>query len=178
MKSYIPLLLIFLSNQLKAQPYYTKLRAAFSLEVLGFAPVAMFSSEVAFAYRSRSFWNAQAGLGFTGAYGALTPSVSSAVTHNFLLNPYHRSLCSPAPDYSGFESYLETGLALSIFDPYYGGLPRDLYKDTSFTPSALLGVRFHFVRERWIYILKLHFSPILDRKFEAWGGIGLGLGWH
>ena len=178
MKPYILLFLSLFSGQIKAQPYYTKLRAAFSLEVLGFAPVAMFSPEIAFAYKARSFWNAQAGLGFTGAYGALTPSVSSAVTHNFLLNRYRRSQCSPAPDYNHFESYLETGLALSVFDPYYGGLPRSLYKDTSFTPSALLGVRFHCVRERWICILKLHLSPILDREFAAWGGIGLGLGWR
>ena len=178
MKSYLFLFLSLISTQIKAQPYYTKLRAAFSLEVLGFAPVAMISPEIAFACKARSFWNAQAGLGFTGAYGALMPAVSSAVTHNFLLNRYHRSLCSPAPDYNRFESYLETGLAMSVFDPYYGGLPRSLYKDTLFTPSALLGVRFHCVGERWIYILKLHLTPIVDRELEARGGIGMGLGWR
>lgn len=171
-------LLFVLISPVKAQPYYTPLRAGFSLEVLGIAPVTMFSAELPVIYLPRGFWNLQAGIGLTGKSSSYyAPSFSTSFTHNFLLNPYHKNLCYPAPGYNRLESYLETGIAVSIFEAQYTFLPQELNSKSHFRPAGILGIRFHLIKDRWFYILKFRLTPFLDRKFKVWGGAGIGLGW-
>jgi hypothetical protein len=177
-KRYILAVIFFVFiPSLKAQPSYSKLRAGFTLEGLGIAPVGMFSAELPILYNSKGFWNVQAGVGITGSPSAYSPSFSTAVTYNFLLNSYHKNLCKPAPGFNKFESYLETGIATLIFNAQYGGIPSHLYTDSHFRPAGIMGVRLHFVKERWIYILKIRLTPFLDKQFSVWGGAGIGLGW-
>ena len=171
-------LLVFVSA-LKAQPHYTKLRAGIGVEALGFAPVGMIFTDMPFSYRSKGFWNSQFGVGNTESNNSrLTFSMSGAVTYNWILNPYHRSLCSPAPAYNHFESYLETGFALGVFDPHHHALPEHLRSNSYFSPAGLLGVRIHYVTERWIYFLKARLTPFLDRQPNIWGAAAIGWGWR
>jgi len=103
--------------------------------------------------------------------------LSGAITYNVLLNPYYRSLCRPYPAYHRVEGYLESGLALTAFDPTYALIP-DQLKEKSLFSLALIGLRFHYVGQKWIYMLKLRFTPYIGREFSLWGGIGFGLGWR
>lgn len=167
------MLLIF---PLKAQPLFTKLKAGYTLEMLGVGPGLTFSAEAPFSYRTQSFWNAQVGIGFSSNRNGLAPSLSGAVSHNFLLNPYYRSLCRPQPFYKRIEAYIESGVALSVFDPTYALVP-DSFSEKTLFPMGLLGMRFHFVGEKWLYMLKIRFSPVLGEAILPWGGIGLGMGW-
>lgn len=179
MKKYIaPYLFFILSTSLNAQPHYTKPRAGFSLEALGIAPVAMFSAELPIIYKPKGFWNVQAGIGITGKVSSdYAPSFSTAITYNFLVNPYLRNLCSPAPGFNRFESYIETGIAASIFESQYTFIPQELYKNSLLRPAGIIGIRLHFIKNRWIYILKIRLTPFLDSKFSVWGGAGIGFGW-
>lgn len=138
----------------------------------------MFSAELPVVYTPKGFWNVQAGIGITGKVSSnYAPSFATAVTYNFLLNPYHRNLCNPAPEFNRLESYLETGIAASIFESQYTFLPQELYTNSLFRPVGILGVRLHLIKNRWIYILKIRLTPFLDKKLQAWGGAGIGLGW-
>ncbi|TDE17484.1 hypothetical protein [Dyadobacter psychrotolerans] len=174
-----PLLILF-SLRLIAQPHFTGLRGGITLNVLGTAPSTMISAEMPFSYRKGGFWNADAGIGLpsAGRKNNRPPGLEAGTTYNFILNPYHRSLCSPAPSYHSFETYLETGAALSIFEPSSASLPNELYKNTYFSPMGIIGLRFHLVKPRWIYICKARMTPLLDREFAVWGGFSLGLGWR
>lgn len=168
-----------LASGLKAQPLYTKLRAGIGFEALGVAPVGMIFADMPFQYRSKGFWNSQFGIGNTESVSSrLTFSTSGAVTYNRILNPYYRSLCRPAPDYNHFESYLETGFALGIFDPYHHALPERLRSNSYFSPAGLLGVRLHYLTEKWIYFLKARVTPFLDRQPNIWGAVAIGWGWR
>lgn len=171
-------LLFWCQTAAYAQPAYTKLRAGISVEGAGIAPTAMVSAEIPFLYKYRSFCNFQTGLGFVGNKFSKSPSFTNALSYNFLLNRYRRSLCSPAPDYNRVEYYSEAGFALSIFNYVYGGLPVRLDKNTNYTPMGFLGLRMHFVQRKWLYIVKLRLTPVLDRPFAFWGGAAFGLGWR
>ena len=176
----IIILLLFITYSGFSQPYYTRLRAAFTAEGMGIAPVAMFSADVPLVYRDKSILNAQVGIGISGRlFYYMSPTLSSSITHNFLFNPFHKSLCKPDPNYKQWEYYGEMGLGLSIFNPIYGAaLPGKLYKYSYLSPTGILGLRIHLVREKWIHIFKFRFTPFLDRKFVPWYGFGLGLGWR
>lgn len=174
-------LLLFILSAVEtiAQPLYTPLRAGVTFEAWGIAPVAMISAEAPILYQKKSFWNIQAGIGKTGKPPLFVPSLASALTYNVILNPYHRNLCNPIPGYSAFECYLEVGSGFTLLQASYGGLPHKLKKEEkNLAAAALLGLRFHLVKERWIYLFKIRLVPFLDSKFSPWGGCQIGLGWR
>jgi|GEM_PF-1777800 len=163
-----------------AQPYYTRLRAAVGGEALGIAPTGQVYSEASFAYRAKTFWNISTGLGAvqTGSFRSYT--LSSALTYSSLLNPYMRRSCQPRPGYNSIESYFETGVATFFVDTYNGNqyFP-DTDKQRLLTPLALAGLRIHFVSSKWIYILKLRYTPaLLESKLASKGGIAFAIGWR
>ena len=162
-----------------SQPHYTKLRAGFTFDALGMAPISMISAEVPFKYMGKEFWSGQFGLGLAGNVNSgINPSLGLSTSYNKLLNPYRKQACNPAPSYRRVEAYLELGLGLSIFDGKDNGLPPKLYHDSNIAPVGLGGIRMHFVSKQWIYLLKAKFTPILNSRFPGWGGISLGIGWR
>lgn len=174
----LTILIFLVQSSCYAQPLYTRLRGGVTLEGGGIAPVMMASAEMPFMYRKRSFLNLQTGFGFYEERGGILMSTATAVTYNYLLNPYHSNQCRPDPTYRKLEVYLETGLGMSIRNPFELNPSYDSNQENKFRPSALGGFRFHLVRERWIYILKIRATPFLDRPLAPWGGIQLGLGWR
>lgn len=164
------------------QPLYTRMRADAGVEVFGIAPQGSAYAEALFGYQSRSFWAVQTGLGLIGEQDFLTYSFSGALTYAHLLNPYRRSQCNPSPGFNRFEVYLEGGLASFFSDSKYN---KDILyvlkngKDAVFTPLALAGMRFHFVTGKFIYVLKIRFTPALvDSRYASVAGLTLGMGWR
>jgi hypothetical protein len=107
-KLFSVLCLIFFNSH--AQNLYTPIRAGSGMEAFGTAPKAQVYAEALFGYKTRSFWSVQAGMGFLNAKRTLTYSFSGALTYAYLLNPYRRRSCNPAPGFNKIEVYLEAGL--------------------------------------------------------------------
>jgi len=173
------LLFLFVSFHTSAQ-LYTPLRAAIGAEVFGISPQGQAFAEVFFHYRKRSFLDAQVGLGRVSQTDFFSISLSSALTYSFLLNPYRRKSCIPQPGHNKFETYLEGGLAAFYVDPYdnsqyYGNQNTQKFV----TPLALVGLRFHIVNRKWIYILKVRCTPVLsENKLASKAGVAVALGWR
>ncbi|GGB79203.1 hypothetical protein [Dyadobacter sediminis] len=172
-------ILLFFSQLTAAQPYYTRIRGAVGAEWLGITPKGAVTAEAAFGYLRKSFWNIQAGLGAVNKKTFRSPSLSGALTHCFVLNPYKRKSCVPQPGNYLIESYLEAGLGGFAVDRYDNDIRSGNSKQRLLTPSALAGLRFHLVTGKWIYILKLRYTPpLLPNLLASHAGIGLGLGWR
>ena len=181
MLKYLPVLyLCFLEGN--AQSLYTPMRAAAGVEVFGITPRGAVFAEALFGYKARSFWNIQAGLGLVNGSDFLTYSFSGALTYSYLLNPYRRTQCNPVPGYNGFEAYLEGGVASFFCDTRYN---KNIFyvskkeNEPLFTPLGLAGLRFHFVTEKLIYILKVRYTPsLVESRYASIGGLALGIGWR
>jgi hypothetical protein len=177
MPKYIFLFILF-AFQVSAQPYYTRIRAAIGGEAFGSAPKGQIFAETLFGYRKKSFFDLQAGLGVVTAHDFFSYSLASSLTYSYILNPYRRKSCQPHPGYNSFESYLEAGLG-SFYVDTYDSYTGDLYKQRLLTPLALAGLRFHLISERWVYIVKLRYTPaILENKLSSIAGVALALGWR
>ncbi|WP_031530595.1 hypothetical protein [Dyadobacter crusticola] len=174
------IILLLLSFECSSQPYYTKIRANVGAEIAGLAPQLAITAEAITAYKPRSFAGIQAGLGWLERRGFKSPSLSAAATYNYLLNPYRRKSCIPNPGSNLIEAYLESGFGAFFVDPYDNNPYRAVtVKHRFVTPSALGGVRLHFVSPKWIYILKLRCTPTLVKsKFDSVAGVSVGLGWR
>lgn len=163
----------------EAQPRYTHMRAGFSIDAGGVAPVGAFSADIPFSYHKIGFWDIQAGLGLTRLDGSdASMAASTAITYNRILNGYQRNLCQPAPDYNRFEIYMETGTAVSFFNPKGYDYETTRLEKYALLPMAVLGLRIHYVSSRWIYTFKPRFTPFLVKDMPLWGGISLGMGWR
>ncbi|KAA0989805.1 hypothetical protein [Dyadobacter aurulentus] len=174
------ILLVLLSPPALSQPFYTPIRAAIGAELGGVSPQFSVTASVATAYKKRSFVAIQAGLGWLDRAGFKSPSFSAAGTYCFLLNPYNKKACTPQPGYNSLEIYLEGGLAALLLDPYDNNrFVNDDLQHQFATPLALGGVRFHLVSRKWIYILKIRFTPALVKsKYTSSAGLGVGIGWR
>ena len=176
MPKYIFLFVLF-SFQALAQSDYTRIRAAVGAEAFGSAPQGQVLAETLFGYQKKSFFGWQAGLGMVSAHNFFSYSLASSLTYSYILNPYRRKVCRPHPGYNSFESYLEAGLGafyVDAFDSY----PGDPYKQRLLTPLALAGLRFHLISERWVYIVKVRYTPaLLENKLSSVAGVALALGW-
>ncbi len=173
------LLALFCSNVAVAQPYYTPVRGAFGGDLYGIAPKAAISAEASFGYLKKSHWNVQAGLGAITRSDFRSPSLSVALTHCFILNPYKRRPCVPQPGNYLIESYLEAGVGSFVIDRYDNAVYSGTNKQRLITPSGIIGLRFNIVTGRWIYIFKLRYTPpLLPNSLASHAGIGLALGWR
>lgn len=162
---------------LKGQPYLTSMRAAYTVEYLGIGPGLTVSGEIPLKYYSKGFWNLQAGIGMSGNLSGVSPSLSGGMSYNVLLNPYHRNLCSPYPNYNKFEAYFEVGVGVSMFDDTHAIVPEYLQNGPSIFSMGLIGFRLHLISKKWIYIIKTRFSPVLTEEMSPWGGVAIGIGW-
>lgn len=172
-------ILFFFSQFAAAQPYYTRVRGAFGAELFGVTPKGALIAEASFGYFKRSFWNVQAGLGAINKKNFRSPTLSGALTHCFILNPYKRKSCAPWPGNHLIESYFEAGIGGFAVDRYDSGIHSGNNKQRLLTPSALAGFRFHMVTGKWIYILKLRYTPpLLPNMLASQAGVGMGLGWR
>ena len=162
-----------------AQPYYTRLRGAFGIELFGVTPKGAATAEAAFGYFKKSFSNVQVGLGVINRSNFRSPTLSAALTHCFILNPYKRNSCFPQPGNYLIESYFEAGLGGFLVDQYDNGLYSGANRQRLLTPSGLLGFRFNVVTAKWICILKLRYTPrLLPNVLASDAGVGVGLGWR
>ncbi|MCE7041297.1 hypothetical protein [Dyadobacter sp. CY312] len=170
---------VFSINSLSAQPYYTPLRAAVGVEAFGTAPQRQVCTEVMFGYKSRSFLALQAGLGLYNISDYTTYSISAALTYNFLLNRYRKKECQPHPGHNVLESYFEVGTSAFLFDKYVNVYFPPTDQQEQICPLALAGLRFHIVSTKWIYILKIRYTPsLVDSKVASVGGVAVGFGWR
>lgn len=108
-------------------------------------------------------------------------SFSGALTHSYLLNPYRWTKCNPVPGYKGFETYLEAGVGTlfsgTIFTEGVFYVSNN-GREPLFTPVGIAGLRFHFVTDRRIYILKLRYTPaLIESRYAFVAGAALGFGW-
>ena len=175
------LLLIFIlcASCAAAQPYYTRIRGAFGAEIFGIAPKGAFVAEAAFGYTKRSFWDVQAGIGAVSQPEFRSPAFSAALTHCFILNPYKRNSCTPHPDHYAIETYLEAGIASFFVDRYDRGLHSGVNGQPALTPSGIAGLRFNLVTDRWIYILKIRYTPpLVSNPIASHAGVGLAMAWR
>ena len=132
-----------------------------------------------FGYKPKSFWDLQAGLGLFNIRDYTTYSISTALTYNILLNPFRRKECWPHPGYNSFEAYLEGGAAIFVLDKYVNSYFAFNDQQKVITPLGLAGLRFHFISERWIYILKVRYTPsLIESKLASVAGVALGIGWR
>ena len=181
MIKYLPLL-FFCFFKGNAQSLYTPMRAAVGIEAFGITPKGAAFAEALFGYKPRSFWDVQTGLGLVSGSDFRTYSFSGALTYSYLLNPYRRTQCNPVPGYNSFEGYLEGGIASFFCDTRYN--KNSIYvsrkeKEPLFTPLGLVGLRFHFVTEKVIYILKIRYTPsLIESRYASMGGFALGFGWR
>lgn len=174
----LPFLLVIHFNGFSQRLKYTPLRAAFTLEGAGIGTTAMFGAEMPFYYRPRTFMNLQAGIGLNGdPTEKISVTYSGSITYNLLLNPYRQTECSPYPGMRNLEYYLETGFA-DTFEPGFGTVPNSRYSDSGHTPLGIAGIRIHIINRKWIYIVKLRYTPLINHGFSSWGGVVLGLGWR
>jgi len=165
-----------------AQNLYTPIRAGIGMEAFGTAPKAQLYAEALFGYKTRSFWSGQAGMGFLNAKRTLTYSFSGALTYDYLLNPYRRRSCNPAPGFNKIEVYLEAGPAMFFSDTKFneGVFYVSKYgREPLFTPLGLAGLRFHLVTGKLIYMLKVRYTPSLtESRYATMAGVVLGFGWR
>ncbi len=173
------LLLFFCSQYAAAQPYYTRVRGAFSADVYGIAPRYALGAEAGFGYLRKSFWDVQAGIGTITKYDFRSPTLSAALTHCFVLNPYKRNSCVPQAGHYLIESYFEAGLSGFMVDRYDNALFSGTNRQRLLTPSGVAGFRFHIVSRKWIYMLKLRYTPVLlPNVLASHAGVGVGVGWR
>ncbi|SKB81429.1 hypothetical protein [Dyadobacter psychrophilus] len=175
------LLLIFVlsASLVAAQPNYTRIRGAFGVEIFGIAPKGAFTAEAAFGYGKKSFWNVQAGVGAVSEPDFRSPSFSAALTHCFILNPYRRKTCIPQPGHRNIETYFEAGLGSFFIDRYDRGLHSGANGQQLVTPAGMAGLRLDLVTERWIYILKLRYTPpLIANPLASLAGFGIAMGWR
>ncbi|MCF0052138.1 hypothetical protein LXM25_18875 [Dyadobacter sp. LJ53] len=174
------ILLFILSTSLTAaQPNYTRIRGAFGAEMFGIAPKGAFTAEAAYGYSKISFWNIQAGIGAVAERGFRSPAFSAALTHCFILNPYKRRSCIPQPGYRNIETYFEAGLGSFFVDLYDRGLHGGTNGQRLITPAGIAGLRINLVTDRWIYILKLRYTPpLIANPLASYAGAGVALGWR
>lgn len=165
-----------------AQKLYTPLRAGVGLEAFGIAPKVQLYAEAFFGYKTRTFWDLQAGAGILNGSDHLTYSLSGALTYSYLLNPYRRTQCNPVPGFNGFETYLEGGVASFFSDTQLNESIPYVSKDGReplFTLMVLAGLRFHFVTDKRIYILKVRYTPaLIESRYASLAGVALGFGWR
>lgn len=173
-------LIVFICAQhAAAQPYYTRVRGAFGIELFGMTPIGAATAEASFGYFKRSFWNVQAGLGAVNKMTFRSPALSGVLTHCFILNPYKRRSCNPHPGNRLIEICFEAGLGGFLVDRYDNGLYSGTNRQRLLTPSGLAGFRFNVVTDKWIYILKLRYTPpLLSNILASHAGLGIGLGWR
>ena len=181
MNKLFPLFFLICGNCF-AQKLYTPLRAGVGLEAFGIAPKVQLYAEAFFGYKTRAFWNVQAGAGLLNAKGTLTYSISGALTYSYLLNPYRRTQCNPVPGHRRFETYLEGGIASFFSDTRFNEPVFYVSKDGRqplFTPLVLAGLRLHYVTDRRTYILKFRYTPtLIESKYASVAGVALGFGWR
>ncbi|WAC10943.1 hypothetical protein [Dyadobacter pollutisoli] len=155
------------------------MRGAIGADLYGITPRGAVTAEAAFGYLRRSFWNVQAGLGAVNRGDFRSPTLSAALTHCFILNPYKRKSCVPRPGNYLIESYFEMGLGGFAVDRYDNGIYPGTNKQRLLTPSGLAGFRFNVLTKRWIYILKLRYTPpLLPNILASHAGVGVALGWR
>lgn len=155
------------------------MRGAFGIDLYGVTPKGAVTAEAAFGYLKKSFWNVQAGLGAINKKDFRSPTFSSTITHCFILNAYKRNSCVPQPGNYLVETYFEAGLGSFIVDPYDNGVYSGMNKQRILTPSGLIGFRFNVPTKKWIYILKLRYTPSLVPNFLAsHAGVAIGIGWY
>ncbi|MCF2444443.1 hypothetical protein L0657_10795 [Dyadobacter sp. CY345] len=164
------------------QNRYTSVRAGVGVEAFGIAPQGQVYAEAFFGNLPRSFWNVQAGLGIIDGSDFLTYSFSGALTYSYLLNPYRRTQCNPVPGHNNFEAYLEAGVASFFCDTKFNEsmfyVPKT-GREPLFTPLGLAGLRFHFVSEKFIYILKARYTPaLIESRYASVAGLAVGFGWR
>jgi hypothetical protein len=173
------LIIFFCSQYVVAQPYYTRVRGVLGVELYGITPKGAVTAEAAFGYLRKSFWNVQAGLGAVNKRNFRSPTFSAALTHCFILNPYKRKSCIPQPGNYLIESYFEVGLGGFAVDRYDNGIYSGTNKQRLLTPSGLAGLRLNVLTSKWIYILKLRYTPpLLPNILASHAGVGVGLGWR
>lgn len=173
------LLIILLPLVADAQPYYTPVRGAFGAAFYGISPRVAATAEASFGYFDKSHWNVLAGIGAINRSDFRSPAVSAALTHCFILNPYHRKQCVPQPGHFLIESYLEGGLGAFLVDRYDAAVLYGNNKQRLLTPSAILGLRFNIVTAKWIYLFKISLTPpLLSNKLASRAGAGIALGWR
>ncbi len=181
MNKYFPLFFLIFSKAF-SQQLYTPVRAGVGVEALGTAPKGQVYAEAFFGYKPRSFWGIQAGLGLIGEHDFLTYSFSGAITYAYLLNPYHRTQCNPVPGYNSVEAYLEGGIASFFCDTKFNEnilYVSDKGRNPFLTPLALGGLRFHLVTRKFIYILKVRYTPaLIESRYASAAGLALGLAWR
>ena len=52
-------------------------------------------------------------------------------------------------------------------------------REPLFTPVGITGLRFHFVTEKRIYILKVRYTPaLIESRYASVAGVALGFGWR
>ncbi len=163
----------------EAQPRYTPVKRATSIEAFGASQGIMLALETPFLYRRSFFLNAQAGLGLYRQTASVSTarnaySFGSALTHCTLLNR-RKASCDPRPEYHRWEYYFEAGLAGTLFPDRYK-LPDFGSRPVLAAAQALAGFRIHRVGTRNVQIIKLRFSPFLAPGFPLWGGIAYGVG--
>lgn len=155
------------------------MRGAFGVDAMGISPKGAVSAEAAFGYQKKSFWNVLAGLGAINRRDFRSPTLSAALTHCVILNGYKRKACVPQPGNYLVESYLEGGLGGFMVDRYDNGFYPGSKNRRLLTPSALAGIRFHIITSRWIYALKLRYTPpLLPNSLASHAGVGIGVGWR
>lgn len=181
MNKYLPLFCLLFSDGL-AQQLYTPIRAGVGVEAFGTAPKGQVYAEALFGYKPRSFWGVQTGLGMIGDHDFLTYSFSGAITYAYLLNPYHRTQCNPMPGYNGLEAYVEAGLASFFCDTKFNDnifYISEKEREPLLTPLALAGLRFHLVTRKFIYILKVRYTPaLIESRYASAAGLALGFAWR
>ena len=171
--------LFFFPTLVVAQPYYTQVRGSIGSDVFGISPKIAVSAEASFGYLKKSHWNVQAGLGAITRWDFRSPTLSASLTHSFILNPYIRRQCIPQPGNNLIESYAEVGLGGFLVDRYDNTLYSGDNKQRLLTPSGLMGLRFNVVTGKWIYILKIRYSPpLLRNDLASSAGVGVALGWR
>lgn len=173
------LIVILCSHYVVAQPYYTRIRGAFGVELNGITPRGAVTAEAAFGYLRKSFWNIQAGVGMINKRDFRSPAFSGALTHCVIINAYKRKACIPHPGNYLVESYFEAGLGGFMVDRYDAVVSSGITRQRLLTPSALAGFRFNILTRKLIYILKLRYTPALLPNILASNiGIGVGVGWR
>ncbi|MCE6991503.1 hypothetical protein [Dyadobacter sp. CY323] len=162
-----------------AQPFYTRIRGGFGVDLYGITPRGAITAEAAFGYSNRSFWNVQAGLGAVSRANFRSPALSAALTHCVILNPYKRNPCFPQLRHYLIETYFEGGLGCFMVDRYDNGIYLGTNRQRLLTPSGIIGFRFNMLTGKWIYILRLRYTPhLLPNDLASYVGVGVGIGWR
>ncbi|QRR00159.1 hypothetical protein [Dyadobacter sandarakinus] len=173
------LMLLVMSGQAISQPFYTRIRGAFGVESFGITPKGAISADAAFSYYERTFWNLQAGIGVINRGNFRSPTLSSAITHCLILNPYKRKSCYPHPGNYLIESFFEAGTGGFLVDRYDNIPFTGIKKQRLLAPSGIIGFRFNIISRQWIYIVKLRYTvPLLANPLASHAGAGISVGWR